>query len=87
MTTISVDQAAVKLSISPQAVRSLCDRGLLVGTREPFGPGWKWVISAASVAKRKRQMRENRLPKGGRPRKSNGDKDLKNLAKSGATIR
>lgn len=79
---ITVSAAAKRLGISGQAATSLCRRGLLAGAFQPWGKGRGWLIPQGAVANRLQLRRKNKLPKGGRPRKSNAAKDLKNLEKS-----
>lgn len=79
---LTAAQAAERLGVTKRCVTSLIARGHLPAT-EPLGPGRGYLIPAASIAARLRKTRENRLPKGGRPRKSKHRNDLKNLANSG----
>ena len=80
-TYLTAAQAAERLGMTKRCVISLIARGHLPAT-EPLGPGRGYLIPAAAVAARARKHRENRLPKGGRPRKSRPANDLRNSKKS-----
>lgn len=84
---LTTAEASQRLGCSPQFVRSLIARGYLPGAYEPIGPGRGWLIPAASVSQRLRRHKKNGPNKGGRPRKFNDDKDLKNLEKSASKSR
>lgn len=70
---LTTAQAADKLDVSPAFVRSLAKRGKLAGA---VRHGRDWLIPADAVAERRKKSAKNKLEKGGRPPKSNGDNEL-----------
>lgn len=83
MKYLTTKEAAEKLGLTTtQAVTLIAGDGGFPGAIQPWGEGRGWLIPESDVAKRLAKKAAGKLHKGGRPRKSNGEKGLKKAANS-----